>query len=774
MPYKVKYLHIILPNEEESLPIVQFFNENFNKDEHVFFSLLKTTTRDLERLREIDNVFLYLQGKTRVHKMKYFYDLLNNAEHIIWHGLYLQPKHVYFLSFFTKFLKKSIWVGKGTDLFGWGRDIKTVKGITRIKNKIYNYFGKRIRRLIPNFVALFPQDKNVYLNVYNPHGKVLESSFWNFSPIKIEMISYENVNETVCTKILVGHSAYPWNNHIAVLDSLAKFRYENIKLYIPLGYGSSERYKKKVSDYADKLFGEKAICISEELSSDELSNLIKDMDIIILHKFHSSVQIKLDLPIVMSSLYMNKKVYLPSGTRLYKYLCSKGLRVYDSKTILDSEFNTFKSQLKNSRFDQTKIETFSISDEINKWNKFFKELKVMDNKIRLGKEKIKFLHIIRPSESVSYSIIKIINDNFNKEEHKFLINRRVPLETCGKLMQFEIVDFFIQGATKIARIKYFYNRLNNADHIIWHGLYAGYGKLIMEKKELFFLSFFNKFLKKITWVPWGMDLYEWKVDTSELRGIDFIKATIGNMLSRLIRENVANVVTIFPPDAEGYKEQFNSDITIFDGSYSAPNFIEDIERTRPIHRKNSKYINILLGHTANPWNKHFEALNNLSKFRDENIRIYIPLSYGVDRDYANSVKEYANKLFGNKAICIFREMNLENYIRFLWSIDVAYFLLERQAALGNLMRLIYMGKRIYLPSNTVMYDFFRSQDIDIADANTVIQKTFDEFIKPINNTTPPQYILDRTNPNKVVEKWRYIFNTLSNDTKKHERNCKNA
>ena len=42
----------------------------------------------------------------------------------------------------------------------------------------------------------------------------------------------------------------------------------------------------------------------------------------------------------------------------------------------------------------------------------------MDNKIRLGKEKIKF-YIYRPSESLSYSIIKIINDNFNKEEHKF-------------------------------------------------------------------------------------------------------------------------------------------------------------------------------------------------------------------------------------------------------------------------------------------------------------------------------------------------------------------
>ena len=197
MPYKVKYLHIILPNEEISLPIIKFFNENFKKDEHVFFSLQKTQIRDLDRLRAIDNVLLYLQGKTRIHKMKYFYDLLNNAEHIIWHGLYLQPKHVYFLSFFKKFLSKSIWVARGTDLFGWGRDVKNAKGLTKIKNKLFNYLNKRIRSLIPNFVALFPQDKNVYLNVYNPHGKVLESSFWNFSPIKIEMISYENVNETV-------------------------------------------------------------------------------------------------------------------------------------------------------------------------------------------------------------------------------------------------------------------------------------------------------------------------------------------------------------------------------------------------------------------------------------------------------------------------------------------------------------------------------------------------------------------------------------------------
>lgn len=632
MHYKVKYLHIILPNEEESLPIIQFFNENFNKDEHVFFSLNKTQVRELDRLREIDNVLLYLQGRTRIHKVKYFYDLLNNAEHIIWHGLYLAPKHVYFLSFFKKFLKKSIWVAKGTDLFGWGRDVTKVKGFKKIKNKIFNYLGKRIRSSIPNFVALFPQDKNVYLNTYNPKGNVLESSFWSFSPIKNENISLNEEEKDDCLRILVGHNAYPWNNHIYMLDSLVKFRYENIKLYIPLGYGSSERYKKMVSDYANLLFGEKAICIFEELTSEDLLKLIKEMDIVILHKLHPA-EIKSDLPVIMSSLYMNKKVYLPRGTRLYKYFLSKGLKIYDSNIILDSEFNMFKRPIRNIELVQTLPEPFSISEEVIKWNKFIKDLNSKNKRkknISEGKEHIKFLHIIRPSDVLSYTIIKIINDNFDNKEHRFLINRRVSLETCGRLTQFDIVDFFLQGDTKIARIKYFYNRLNNADHIIWHGLYAGYGNPIMEKKELLFLSFFNKFLKKLTWVSWGADLHEWKIETRNLKIINRLKAGMFNFLSKKIRNNVAALVTIFPPDANSYRNQFNNKIPIYDGSYSSPNFIDLLEKTRPKKVKRKKHLNIMVGHSANSWNNHIDILNSLINFRYENIRIYIPLSTGVD------------------------------------------------------------------------------------------------------------------------------------------------
>ena len=43
-------------------------------------------------------------------------------------------------------------------------------------------------------------------------------------------------------------------------------------------------------------------------------------------------------------------------------------------------------------------------------------------------------------------------------------------------------------------------------------------------------------------------------------------------------------------------------------------------------------INIQIGHPSTQVLNHIEVLEDLYKFRDENIRIYIPLSYG-DEEY---------------------------------------------------------------------------------------------------------------------------------------------
>ena len=55
-------------------------------------------------------------------------------------------------------------------------------------------------------------------------------------------------------------------------------------------------------------------------------------------------------------------------------------------------------------------------------------------------------------------------------------------------------------------------------------------------------------------------------------------------------------------------------------------------------------------------------------------------------------------------------MPLEKYIQFLWKMDIAIFDFKQQAALGNIMNLLYMGKKIFLPSDNIMYVFLKNKE----------------------------------------------------------------
>jgi hypothetical protein len=45
-------------------------------------------------------------------------------------------------------------------------------------------------------------------------------------------------------------------------------------------------------------------------------------------------------------------------------------------------------------------------------------------------------------------------------------------------------------------------------------------------------------------------------------------------------------------------------------------------------------LSILLGNSADPSNNHVEALERLLPYRDQDIKIYAPLSYGDQRPAA--------------------------------------------------------------------------------------------------------------------------------------------
>lgn len=107
---------------------------------------------------------------------------------------------------------------------------------------------------------------------------------------------------------------------------------------------------------------------------------------------------------------------------------------------------------------------------------------------------------------------------------------------------------------------------------------------------------------------------------------------------------------------------------------------------------NNEYINIQIGHSSTSILNHIDVLENLVKYKNENIKIYIPLSYG-NKKYGDRVQEVATQLFKDKVVCIREMMDKDDYMKFLSAIDIAIFNTTRQIGLGNITPLLYMEKK---------------------------------------------------------------------------------
>jgi hypothetical protein len=134
----------------------------------------------------------------------------------------------------------------------------------------------------------------------------------------------------------------------------------------------------------------------------------------------------------------------------------------------------------------------------------------------------------------------------------------------------------------------------------------------------------------------------------------------------------------------------------------------------PLPERTAGQISIQIGNSASPSNEHHEVLALIYAYRDENIRIYAPLSYG-DKHYAGEVAEEGRRLFGDKFVPIFDFMELQAYREFLGGIDIAIFNHRRQQGLGNAVTLLGLGKKVYMRPEISSWRFFNDLNIKVFD-----------------------------------------------------------
>jgi dTDP-N-acetylfucosamine:lipid II N-acetylfucosaminyltransferase len=361
---------------------------------------------------------------------------------------------------------------------------------------------------------------------------------------------------------------------------------------------------------------------------------------------------------------------------------------------------------------------------------------------------IKHLHVMNASNySVVQSYIRFVNEEFEKSNHIFIIRDSVDnpahnLEGVNNILWLPFAD-------KQNRRELF-QYLKQADRVYWHNMqWSSFTQLLLLLQP--------NILKKTMWIAWGGDLYNWKKEDNSLKGF------VSNAVKLELRKRVKIFIGIFPPDINYFKSTFRSEAQTFYASYVGgldnPIFKKELNLTSLKEKEQSNScINIQIGHSSTRVLNHIAVLDNLAKFKDENIKIYIPLSYG-DKEYGDQVEETAKLLFGDKAICIREIMELETYMDFLSTIDIAIFNTLRQIGLGNVNPLLYMEKKIFMPAGSVMYDYYKSLNIDICDYQQLQKQDFNSFIEPVDMSNAKHYIkLIATNKDEKIKMWSKVFN----------------
>lgn len=303
----------------------------------------------------------------------------------------------------------------------------------------------------------------------------------------------------------------------------------------------------------------------------------------------------------------------------------------------------------------------------------------------------KFIFHIFPKEKFTDGYITLINKNFNRENHIFWI--------YGELFQIAIDKednvFFLNPKSDWM----LYLRLLYKCHgIILHSFTNDW-----VIKTLFFQPWL---FKKLNIVFWGADLYSYRNEKKTT------KAKLWEYVRGYIIKNTKYITTLVAGDYELAKQWYKVKGISLRGVYVNSELrinMPDIKKSLKMDQNKKATINIQIGNNAQQSNNHLEAIDLISRFKDHNIKVYIPLSYGGEKEYAMEVVKYGKKIFGDKFIPILEFIPIEKYYEYLNTIDVAIFNNDRQQGMGNINILVFLGCKVYLRSDTSMWKHFTQE-----------------------------------------------------------------
>ena len=352
------------------------------------------------------------------------------------------------------------------------------------------------------------------------------------------------------------------------------------------------------------------------------------------------------------------------------------------------------------------------------------------------------IHIFNnTNHKFSEPFFDFIGKHFDGKDHVFLILGDYSIQDYKKRENLIVLN----SKSKFYKYYCFFRLVNKADKIFIH-------QLFFSRRLLLFYSLNPKLLKKSYWVIWGGDLYYYK-----FRDKSF-KSNIYELIRRKVIKNIGHIVALVEGDYELAKKWYKTQAVYHEAFYPNTIIFENIDKTNNSIKNNKKIIQI--GNSADPQNRHIEILDKLLRFGENDIEIVVPLSYG-DRDWAKKVIENGKRLYGDKFRPLESFLPPEEYQKVLDSVDVAIFNHDRQQALGNILALLHLGKKVFIKNDITTWDFLNKKGLTVYSTYDIDKLSFEEFIFMDESLKEKnrQIIEKEFSEEKCVELWKNIFNS---------------
>lgn len=296
-------------------PFVRFVKENF-EDFHSRHLFYVNGDNPLFGCPDESNI-LRATSIGNFARIRWLVDRANRAEKIVLHGLW-DAQVLRLLAIQPWLLRKCYWVIWGGDLYTYKLSKRTL-GWWReeiVRRFVIKRFG--------HFVTHVEGDYELACRWYGARGQwhdcfVYTSNLFNKPP------SVPQHHETI--NVLVGNSANPSNNHIAVLEKLKGLATDRTRIYCPLSYGDMN-YARDVENYGRALFGDRFLALRDFIPFQEYLAFLAQIDIAIFN--HGRQQA---MGTAITLLGLGKKVCMRSDTTTWGALTRLGVKLFDIEAL---------------------------------------------------------------------------------------------------------------------------------------------------------------------------------------------------------------------------------------------------------------------------------------------------------------------------------------------------------------------------------------------------------------------------------------------------------